>query len=80
MANIYDVRRYGKIAFLIASAAVVALFLYFSDSLIRDLSIVERERMQIWADATKEIVSATTMADDRSEEHTSEFQSLELIS
>lgn len=64
MANIYDVRRYGKIAFLIASAAVVALFLYFSDSLIRDLSIVERERMQIWADATKEIVSATTLADD----------------
>lgn len=64
MANIYDARRYGKIAFLIASAAVVALFLYFSDSLIRDLSIVERERMQIWADATKEIVSATTLADD----------------
>lgn len=57
-------RRYGKIAFLIASAAVVALFLYFSDSLIRDLSIVERERMQIWADATKEIVSATTLADN----------------
>jgi len=64
VANIYDARRYGKIAFLIASAAVVALFLYFSDSLIRDLSIVERERMQIWADATKEIVSATTLADD----------------
>ncbi len=64
MANIYELRRYGKVAFLIASAAVVALFLYFSDSLIRDLSAVERERMQIWADATKEIVSATTMADD----------------
>ncbi len=63
MANIYEWRRYGKIAFLAASVAVVALFLYFSDGLIRDLSAVERERMQIWADATRELV-AGTMADD----------------
>ncbi|MBP3536684.1 MAG: HAMP domain-containing histidine kinase [Muribaculaceae bacterium] len=59
MANIYEIRRYGKVAFLIASAAVVALFLYFSSGLINDLSKVERERMEIWADATKELVSAT---------------------
>lgn len=57
MANIYEIRRYGKVAFLISSAAVVALFLYFSDGLIRDLSRVERERMELWARATKEIVS-----------------------
>lgn len=68
MTNIYDLRRYGKVAFLVASAAVVALFLYFSDGLIRDLSAVERERMQLWADATKEIVEATTMADDTASE------------
>lgn len=64
MANIYELRRYGKIAFLVSAAAVVALFLYFSDGLIRDLSAVERDRMQLWADATKEIVSVTTAADD----------------
>ncbi|MDE6468728.1 MAG: hypothetical protein K2L28_07525, partial [Muribaculaceae bacterium] len=63
--DIYDVRRYGKIAFLIASAAVVALFLYFSNSLINDLSKVERARMQIWADATRELVAAT-MSDSES--------------
>ena len=62
MANIYDARRYGKIAFLVSAAAVVALFLYFSNGLIRDLSAVERDRMQLWADATKEIVSVTTSA------------------
>ncbi len=67
VTDIYDIRRYGKAAFLIASAAVVALFLYFSDGLIRDLSTVERERMQLWADATKELVSATTLADNGSE-------------
>lgn len=60
MSNIYELQRYGKVAFLIASASVVALFLYFSDGLIRDLSAVERERMQLWADATKELVDATT--------------------
>lgn len=65
MANIYEIRRYGKGAFLIASVVVVALFLYFSSGLIRDLSNVERERMQIWADATKELASAT-MADNDS--------------
>lgn len=59
MANIYDLRRYGRIAFLISAAAIVALFLYFSNGLIKDLSQVERERMQLWADATKELVSAT---------------------
>jgi len=60
VANIYDLRRYGRVAFLISAAAVVALFLYFSNGLIKDLSAVERERMQLWADATKELVSATT--------------------
>lgn len=64
MANIYELRRYGKIAFLTASAAVVAMFLYFSDALIRDLSAVERDRMQLWADATKQIVSSTMTGDD----------------
>lgn len=59
MANIYDLRRYGRIAFLISAAAVVALFLYFSNGLIKDLSQVEKERIQLWADATKELVSAT---------------------
>lgn len=64
MANIYELRRYGKIAFLVAAAAVVAMFLYFSSGLIRDLSAVERERMQIWADATKELVSASLFDDN----------------
>ena len=47
---------------MVSAAAVVALFLYFSNGLIRDLSAVERDRMQLWADATKEIVSVTTSA------------------
>ncbi len=58
--NIYDVRRYGTVVFLIISIGVVGLFLYVSSSLVRDLSQQERERMQVWADATKEMTKQLT--------------------
>lgn len=64
MPDIYDFRRYGKFAFLVTAAAVVAIFLYVSDGLVRDLSVQERERMQIWADATREIVASAMPGDD----------------
>lgn len=53
--NIYDVRRFGVIAFLVVSLGLVAFFLYVSNNLVNDLAEQERERMQIWADATKQI-------------------------
>lgn len=62
MANIYELRRYGKAAFLIAAGAVVVMFLYFSSSLIADLEVQERQRMEIWAGATREL-AASTLAD-----------------
>ncbi|MDE5642137.1 MAG: ATP-binding protein [Muribaculaceae bacterium] len=51
------IARYGKLIFLLAVAAVVAVFLYVSNGLVRDLAAQERQRMEIWADATKEIIS-----------------------
>lgn len=57
MSNIYEFRRYGKLAFLVSAAAVVACFFYISNSLVADLAAQERERMQIWADATQQLVS-----------------------
>ncbi len=55
--NIYELRKYGTAAFVAISVAVVAIFLYYSNSLVKDLSEQERSRMQIWADATKEIIN-----------------------
>ncbi|MDE6300793.1 MAG: HAMP domain-containing histidine kinase [Muribaculaceae bacterium] len=52
------IRRYGKSIFLITAAAVVAVFLVVSTGLVRDLSVQERSRMEIWADATREIVAS----------------------
>lgn len=59
MANIYDIRRYGTVMFLIISVIMAVAFLWVSNSLVRDLAEQERDRMQIWADATKEIINTT---------------------
>lgn len=56
MANLYEIRRYGKIFFLVTVAVVVGVFLYYVDLMVADLSGQERQRMEIWADATREIV------------------------
>ncbi len=58
MPNLYDIRRRGTVVFMLATVAVVAAFLWVSDRLVNDLSEQERARMQIWADATREIASA----------------------
>ncbi len=61
--NIYDIRRRGIIGFLMVSAVVVGVFLYYSDLLVKDLSSQERARMQIWADATREIINNVSTED-----------------
>jgi len=62
--NIYEIRRYGTLTFLIIALAVVSVFLYFSNSLVKDLATQERARMQIWADATKEVATLGTSDND----------------
>ena len=64
--NIYDLRRYGIISFLVMSIVVVAGFLAYSDSLVAELSAQERSRMQIWADATTEIANMAASETDGS--------------
>lgn len=58
MANIYEIRRYGTILFLITALGVAAVFLSVSNRLVKDLAAQERSRMQLWADATQAIVSS----------------------
>ena len=57
LRNIYDSRRIWKVVFLAISLLLVALFLYISNNLVKDLAVQERERMEIWADATQELTS-----------------------
>lgn len=58
LSTLSAIVRYGKPAFLVTAAAVVAMFLFVSTGLVRDLSQQERVRMEIWADATREIISS----------------------
>ncbi|MDE7375540.1 MAG: HAMP domain-containing histidine kinase [Muribaculaceae bacterium] len=55
--NIYEIRRYGRWVLLTAAVVLAAVFLYLSDRLIKDLGRQERERMEIWANATKQSVN-----------------------
>ena len=59
MSNIYDKRRVWKMVFFIISLILAALFLLISNNLVEDLSEQERDRMEIWADATKEIATGS---------------------
>ena len=63
LRNIYDSRRIWKVVFLAISLLLVALFLYISNNLVKDLAEQERERMEIWADATRELVTMGSSGD-----------------
>ena len=61
LRNIYDTRHIWKTVFIIVALVMVGVFLYFSDNLVRDLAAQERERMQIWANATKELATSSDL-------------------
>lgn len=61
--NIYDIRRYGKLIFLLVALVIVGFSLFITSRLINDLAEQERERMEIWADATKQMASANDNLD-----------------
>lgn len=53
----------GVMIFLLCAVITVGVFIWISNNLVRDLAQQERERMELWADATKEIVSVTSSED-----------------
>lgn len=63
--------RNGRLTFLLATVIVVGVFLRISSNLVSDLAEQERERMEIWADATKQI--ATLTGDDLADGDNLEF-------
>lgn len=53
MRNIYATRQRFKLVFVVMSLLLVCAFLYISDKLVQDLSEEERNKMEIWAEATR---------------------------
>ena len=62
--NIYDKRKLWKWIFLFLSVVRVGFFLIVSNNLVNDLAKQERERMEIWANATKALATAPMSTDD----------------
>lgn len=58
--DFYDSRRIWKTVLIVVSLILVSVFIYISNNLVKDLATQERERMQIWANATKELTSASS--------------------
>ncbi len=64
MPNIYDMRRYGTVVFLLIAVGLAVLFLCISDNIVKKLAEQERQRMEIWADATREIANPDAASDN----------------
>lgn len=61
--EIYERKRTGKLIFIAISAVVVIIFLLISNNLVKQLALQERERMNIWAQATERLAKADMDAD-----------------
>lgn len=60
MKSLYDKRKIWKWVFITVSCMIAGAFLLISNRLVSDLSVQERERMQIWAGATQQLAESTT--------------------
>ena len=63
LGTIYDRQRTGKMIFIIVSVIAIVIFLVLSNNLVKSLAAQERERMNIWAQATEKLVTADNDAD-----------------
>ena len=62
--EIYDVRRKLTMLLVTVAAAAVIFFMYYSSRLVEDLAVQERDRMELWADATRRLASDSTGGSD----------------
>ena len=57
MRNTLSDFKYIKIVFTILAVLIVALSVYYSNKLADDMAEEERQRMDLWAEATRRLVS-----------------------
>ena len=61
--SLYDRQRSGRMIMIAISAIAVIVFLLVSNNLVKELAQQERERMNIWAQATERIAEAGVDSD-----------------
>lgn len=61
--TIYDRQRTGKLVFIVVSVVAIIIFLIISNNLVKSLAAQERERMNVWAQATEKLAQADVDTD-----------------
>lgn len=56
-SSIYDIQQYTKAVFIVLAVIIAGLSFYVTHNLVESLSMEEKARMEIWANATRELVS-----------------------
>lgn len=62
--DIYSVRRRSTAIFIVAAILIVAFFMFYSSQLVSELTEQEKERMELWADATKRLIGSEGEGED----------------
>lgn len=57
MKRQYETYQTLKLVFILIAIAIVMASMYFTNSLVKKLSVEERRKMEIWAEATRQLVS-----------------------
>ncbi len=60
MASIYESRQRFKLIFIIGATLIAVASLVVSDMLVKNLAAEERQKMEIWSDATRVVTSDDT--------------------
>lgn len=63
MKSIYDSRQRLKFVFIFTAILIAIASLVVSDMLIKDLAQEERQKMEVWAEATRLTASKNTAVD-----------------
>ena len=63
MKSIYDSRQWLKFVFIFTAILIAIASLVVSDMLIKDLAQEERQKMEVWAEATRLTASKNTAVD-----------------
>ncbi|MCH5214254.1 MAG: HAMP domain-containing histidine kinase [Muribaculaceae bacterium] len=63
LGSFYDRQRAGKLIFIMVSVVAIVIFLVISNTLVKSLAAQERERMNVWAQATEKLARADVDTD-----------------
>lgn len=66
MKSIYGLKRFLKYFFILLSCAIAGVSLFATNVLVKKLSFEERSRMELWANATRELINVENFDTDLS--------------